>query len=151
MTTSPAPPSSHPPVDRVPLRLRLHPEPGSGAHLDGAWWPQSRDLALEVADLVDHFPAESGRIQRLLFSPPDWDAAGAAGTRRVRATRGTVKVGSFPRDDTHLVILTLAPGERLHVLVVPSDHEPELADDLLARVPEHLGRDAHLLLGCRTR
>ena len=65
--------------------------------------------------------------------------------------RGTVKVGSFPRDDTHLVILTLAPGEWLHVLVIPSDHEPQLADDLLARVPEHLGRDAHLLLGCRTR
>jgi hypothetical protein len=36
---------------------------------------RSRDLAVELADLVDHFPPQFGRIVRALFSPPvpeDW-------------------------------------------------------------------------------
>ena len=40
-------------------------------HLDGGWWPQSRDLAVELADLVDHFPQAHGRIQRAVYSPPE--------------------------------------------------------------------------------
>jgi hypothetical protein len=33
-----------------------------------ASWP------VEPADLVDHFPAQSGRVVRALVSPPDWDS-----------------------------------------------------------------------------
>jgi hypothetical protein len=65
-------------------------------------WPQSRRLALELADLVDHFPAHLGRIRRVLFSPPEWDPAPAASWSRV----GYVKVGSFSGDDTHVFHLT---------------------------------------------
>jgi hypothetical protein len=32
-----------------------------------------------------------------------------------------VKVGSFPSDDTHLMILTMGSGQRLKLLVIPSD------------------------------
>jgi Family of unknown function (DUF5994) len=118
--------SAHP--GRVPLRLRLVDGLESG-HLDGAWWPQSRDLQSEFADLVDHFPVLAGRIQRLLFSRPDWDAApeGGASARRVHAARGPVKVDSFPSDDTHLIVLKMGSGRRLRLLVVPSDTEPDRA------------------------
>jgi hypothetical protein len=88
--------------------------PGRG-HLDGGWWPHSRDLAVELADLVDHFPPRSGRIVRALVSPPDWDLA----PRRIPVTGGYVKVGSFPRDDTHLIHLTTSGRTVLRVLVVP--------------------------------
>lgn len=121
MTTSPvhpAPGAAH--DDREPLRLRLVDEPGRDA-LDGGWWPQSRDLAVELADLVDHFPAGYDRIMRALYSPPDWDGH----LRRVPIARGQLKVGSFPRDDTHLMLLTTNSGDRrvLRLLVVP----PELS------------------------
>ena len=105
---------------RVPLRLRMVEHPGH-YHLDGGWWPQSRDLAIELADLVDHFPAVLGRIVRVVYSPPDWDPA----PRRIPTTRGYVKVGSFPRDDTHLVLLKTSDRNVLRVLVVP----PELSAD----------------------
>lgn len=124
MTTSPNL-SSPPLAPREPLRLRL----GGGASPgspDGAWWPQSRDLPTEAADLVDHFPSAAGRIYRLLFSRPDWDASPNPGERirSIAAARGRVKVGSFPSDDTQLMILTLASGRRLKLLVIPSDTSP---------------------------
>lgn len=105
---------------RRPLRLRMGRTTGVD-RLDGAWWPQSRDLAVELADLVDHFPAEHGRVVRALFSPPDWDPA----PRRIPVATGYVKVGSFPRDDTHVIELKTSDRTVLHVLVVP----PGLTDD----------------------
>jgi hypothetical protein len=85
--------------------------------LDGGWWPQSRDLTLELGDLVDNFPAELGRIVRVIFSPPDWDDA----PRRVPTRRGYVKVGFDPHDDTHVMVLMTSERTELCVLVVPPD------------------------------
>lgn len=118
-------------TERVALRVRLGNGHRSGP-VDGAWWPQSRDLQSEAADLVDNFPTSVGRIGRLLFSRPDWDAvAGAASTRRIMAKRGAVKVGSFPRDDTHLMIMKMGSGERLKLLVIPSDTSPADATQIM--------------------
>ena len=100
--------------ERLPLRLLMSSQPGED-RLDGGWWPQSRDLVVELADLVDNFPAGSGRIMRALYSPPDWDTP----TRRIPVARGYVKVGSFPGDDTHLIQLRMADRSMLHVLVIP--------------------------------
>ena len=100
--------------DRQPLRLRMGSTMGAD-RLDGGWWPQSRDLAVELADLVDHFPPDRGRVVRALFSPPDWDPA----PRRVPVAGGHIKVGSFPRDDTHVIVLKTSDRTVLHLLVVP--------------------------------
>lgn len=108
--------------DSSDLRLQVWDEP-STEQVNGAWWPRSRDLQREGADLVDHFPVNHGRISRMLFSRPDWDdsSVGDRGVRSVRASTRVVKVGSFPRDDTHLMILTMSSGRRLNLLVIPSD------------------------------
>jgi hypothetical protein len=106
-------------MTRTDLRLRLDDNPPA-AGPDGTWWPRSRLLSVELADLVDHFPADVGRISRLLFSRPDWDDAldeDGRGVRKIMAERGPVKVGSFPDDDTHLVIAAMANGDRLHLVV----------------------------------
>lgn len=105
---------------RVPLRLRMT-EEHHRHRLDGAWWPQSRDLSVEVADLVDHFPQGRGRIARVLVSPPDWDP----GPRRIPVAAGYVKAGSFPRDDTHLIQLKTLGGAVLFMLVVPPRFDRE--------------------------
>lgn len=118
---------------RGPLRLRLADSPSPGG-LDGAWWPRSRDLQDEAADLVDHFPESAGHIYRLLFSRPDWDDsvnATGGGIRKIRAARGPVKVGSFPGDDSRLMILTMSSGPRLRLAVIPSSASSEDGDRLL--------------------
>jgi hypothetical protein len=96
--------------------------------LDGGWWPQSRDLAVELADLTDHFPPELGRIQRAVFSPPDWDPA----PRRIPVGRGGfLEVGSFPADDTHVVILRTSDRLTLRVLVVPPGLTADQGDEAM--------------------
>lgn len=125
--------SSEPGAAARPLRLRLTPEGRRGRpgpHLDGAWWPHGRDLAVELADLVDHYPTEAGRVARALVSRPDWDDA-AAPPHRVRVARGWLKVGSFPGDDTHDLLLTLLGGRLVRLLVVPPSLDPDQAEEAL--------------------
>ena len=128
MTASPSTPAPAP-ASRVPLRMQLSVHPASGP-ISGVWWPQSRDLQVEAADLVDHFPNQVGHIDRLLFSRPDWDnpVVDGRGVRRIQARRGPVKVGSFPSDDTHLMILLLASGRRVSLKVIASATDPLEAD-----------------------
>lgn len=131
-TTPTATAPTAPATPRVPLRLRLTHDSLQGA-ADGYWWPQSRDLQTESADLVDHFPAESGRISRMLFSRPDWDGTvtDGRGTRMIHAARGRVKVGSFPSDDTRLMVLAMAGGGTLRLVVIPPDTPSAEAEALL--------------------
>ena len=107
-------PPEAPAQDRRPLRLRMASHPGRG-QLDGGWWPQTRDLAIELPDLVSHFPTGFGQIVLVSYSPPDWEPV----PRRIRVGRGYIKAGSFPHDDTHLIHLTLADGQVLRLLVIP--------------------------------
>lgn len=150
MTTSPrtSPTTSTSTTDRVPLRIDLDPGPPSGP-LDGAWWPQSRDLQVEAADLVDHFPADAGRVERLLFSRPDWDAPGdEPSLHRITAARGPVKVGSFPGDDTHVMVVKMSSRRQLRLLVVPSTCEPDRAARLMRQAADPTNTSvAAMLLG----
>lgn len=72
-----------------------------------------------MRDLVENFPSGEARISRVLFSRPDWDSpAEGPWPRRLPVAHGVVKLGSFPEDDTHAVILVLSTRERLHLRVV---------------------------------
>src|SRR5690242_189832 len=90
-------------LSRGPLRLNLAEVPGSN-RLDGGWWPQTGDLEMELADLVDNFPSSSGRIVRARVSPPDWDEP----ARRVHVADGYLEVDSPPCDNTHMIHLMLS-------------------------------------------
>lgn len=116
---------SHPESGR-PLRLRLGVVPGQD-RLDGAWWPYSRDLESEMSELVQKFPATGARISRAVFSRPDWDTT----PRKVTTARRVVKVGSFPSDDTHVLIVQLSDGRRLTLLVVPPGFTPGQGEEAL--------------------
>lgn len=150
MTTSSAPPTGS--AARVPLRILVD-NGFQSRPLDGAWWPQSRDLQVECADLIDNFPGLVGRPSRLLFSRPDWNAiAGEPSARHIRASRGLVKVGSFPNDDTHLMVVVMGSGERLHLLVIPSSVDADVAQTLMAQAADERNtRSATALLEATRR
>jgi uncharacterized protein DUF5994 len=101
---------------RVPLRLRLS-DPDRPHPLDGGWWPQSRNLGVEMADLVNGFPADRARIVRALYSPPDWEDA----PKRVTTARGYIETAAFPREFSPVMILTTSDRQKLCLLVIPSD------------------------------
>lgn len=114
------------PEDCRRLRLRLGRAPGQD-RLDGAWWPYSRDLESEMSDLVQQFPPSHGRISRAVYSRPDWDTA----PRKLTVGPRVIKVGSFPRDDTHVLIVQLSDHRRLTLLVVPPDFTPGQGEEAL--------------------
>jgi len=131
MTTSTQLPfSATTPAQRLPLRLRLGPQVGQGS-LDGSWWPQSRDLPLELAELVDNFPVALGRVRRVVFSRPDWDTA----PHRVRVARGLMKVGSYPHGDTHQVWLTMQANTIIRLSVTPPEGSSRPPSPTLAATP----------------
>ncbi|KAB2807973.1 hypothetical protein F9L07_25220 [Pimelobacter simplex] len=136
MTSSQQAPSR---PDRVPLRIRID-GIASDSPLDGAWWPQSRDLQAECADLIDHLPEQHGRVARLLFSRPDWEAGQLPWPRAINAARGRVKIGSFPGDDTHLMTLVLGSRARLQLLVIPSDTKRGVALTLMSQAADGRNR-----------
>jgi hypothetical protein len=96
----------------------------------GAWWPRTRTLADQLDDLFSAWPPQAGRIVRVLYSPPDWDDR----PRSVAVTGRRVKTGSFPRDDTHQLQLTLRAGVRRIITVIPPETAARAAHDLLNAV-----------------
>ena len=103
-----------PSTQRVPLRLRL----SESAHpLEGGWWPQSSVLAVELAELVDQFPAGKGRIVRAVCCPADWTDA----PKRVVTARGYIETGTFPPEDKHVVVLSTSDRRKLCLVVIPPD------------------------------
>ena len=114
------------PTARSPLRLRLS-DPERPHPLDGGWWPQSAALATELGDLVDHFPADRGRIVRAVYCPADWEDSPA----RVTTKRGYIEAGTLPREDNHLVVLTTSDRRKLCLVVIPSDLTPSQGEAAL--------------------
>lgn len=123
---APEPPAAATGVGAHAVRLSLAAAFYAGP-LDGAWWPGSRDLQREARVLVDGFPSDRGRVHRLVVSAPDWDRTGT----RVQTLRGPIRLGVFPRDDLHVVVLTLHDGTRLRLLVVAPATAPGVARSLM--------------------
>lgn len=118
--------------DAAQPRLRLA-DAFDRAALDGAWWPRSRDLAVELPVLLDHLPDRVGRVVHAVVSPPDWDEV----PRRVSRRGGQTKVGSYPRDDTHLLMLSTSTRV-LRLMVVPPGTGDDHARTLMV-VASHAG------------
>jgi Family of unknown function (DUF5994) len=127
--------SSDPTTARARLRLHLIPTLGAGAD-DGVWWPQSRDFAVEAADLVDHFPRHFGQVNRVVFSRPDWDSV----PHRLAVSRGLIKVGSYPTDDGHRLMLAMSDRRLIRLRVKAVDAGPE--DSEQSQPTGHAGQPA---------
>lgn len=118
-----AAPQLHSPAPRLATRST---DGRSGP--SGAWWPESRSLSDELSALFAQWPAEQGRITRVLYSPPDWDDHPHSVTLPDRR----VKTGAFPRDDTHQLVLSMLDGSRRVLTVIPPQTEPSAARAQLA-------------------
>lgn len=97
------------------------------AELDGAWWPRSRDLALELPSLADVLDPLWGRITRIAVNPRYWPVI----PPRIFVNGHTVRVGWFTSElDPHKILLLSGTSGRWDLLVVP----PETAAPSAARL-----------------
>jgi uncharacterized protein DUF5994 len=103
-----------------PLRLMLKPEIGpmvaSTGHVDGAWWPRSRDLDLELPVLAKALAAWLGRVERVSYNLTIW-----AGTvRRIRVDGASMRLAGYRLQDPDTVDV-LGHTHRITLLVVPPE------------------------------
>nr|WP_042383192.1 DUF5994 family protein [Streptacidiphilus melanogenes] len=97
-----------------------------GVH-DGAWWPRSRDLAVELPALITAVTPHVGPIERVGLDAAAWD--GVPG--RMTIDDRVVHIDWFPvGDDT--VILTRGAHDHFLLLVVPPDAGAEAAHAAMA-------------------
>ena len=103
----------------IDVRVSLRGDAGAGnSGFDGAWWPRSRELAVEVPELIAELDRRGVRVERLTYALEAWIPA----PRKLVVQGRTVRTGGFRSMDPQVVCLTWAGGNRrADLLVVPPE------------------------------
>ncbi|MBW0106573.1 DUF5994 family protein [Pseudonocardia sp. KRD291] len=126
--TSLAEASPPPPDTAAPDGRRFTIKPGAPAvtgHVDGAWWPHSRDLVAELPSLVAE--PDAGRVDRVSYSEADWDTT----PRRTVVDGSVVKLGRYRTLPPHTMNV-LDGGRWRTILVIPPETPARDAERALA-------------------
>src|SRR5215211_4019109 len=102
----------------IDVRVSLRDGAGDGnSAFDGAWFPRSRDLAVEVPELIAELDRRGVRVERFTYPLDVWEPA----PRKLAVAGRTVRTGGFRSMDWHIVCLTWAGARRADLLVVPPE------------------------------
>jgi Family of unknown function (DUF5994) len=90
-----------------------------GPHLAAAWWPRTRDAAVELPPLIDAASAQmGGPVTRVSLNIDAWDLPHLT---RLTLPSGVVRLGWFRQIDPHLVTVGRGTYDRISVAVMPPD------------------------------
>ncbi len=107
--------------------LRLTTTHDREAVLDGAWWPRSRDPAIELPGLIAALAERLGPVTRVGLDRDAWDEL----PTRITVDGRIVHIDSFVvGDDTALV--TRGDRDHFSLLVIPPDTPPPAARAAMA-------------------
>ena len=103
----------------IDVRVSLRPDVGDGrSPFDGAWFPRSRDLAVEVPELIAELERRDVRVERFTYPLESWQPV----PRKIVVSGRVVRTGGFRSMDPQVVCLTWAGGtKRADLLVVPPE------------------------------
>jgi hypothetical protein len=108
-------------------RLRLKPKAPVTGRVDGAWWPHSDDLTSELPDLLAVLSVRLGSVERVMYDLSAWKKAPA---RFVTGGR-SVRLDGFSRQRANTLEVLGVGRERLLLMVVPPDTDPEIAHEAM--------------------
>jgi Family of unknown function (DUF5994) len=126
-------------------RLRLKPKAPPVGYVDGAWWPHSDDLPIELPDLLAVLSVRLGPIGRVLYNLTEWSKAPA----KLPVNGRVVRLAGYYRQPVNTVeVLGLNRG-KIVLLVVPARTDPDLAHETMmaAAAPSDASTTDHLLNG----
>lgn len=108
------------PADRLVIQ-----DPASlDSPVDGAWWPESSNLAEEVPKLLRRLWADGAKYSRVAYRLGAWGPA----PRKVVVAGTLVHLGGFAHHDPHVLSLVATSGHRrLDLLVIEPDTSPAVA------------------------
>ncbi|WP_326599198.1 DUF5994 family protein [Streptomyces sp. NBC_01803] len=128
MTVISDPTTAQHPDTRI-IRLSLAPGGSGPGPLDGAWWPYSRDLMLELPLLTAEFDSRWGRVTRAAVNPAHWPII----PRKILVPGRVVHVGWFSAEqDPHALLLLSGRVKRWDLLVIPPGTPAATAARLMA-------------------
>ncbi|BCZ22569.1 DUF5994 domain-containing protein [Mycobacterium senriense] len=107
---------------RMP-RFRLKPKAHGSGHVDGAWWPRSDDLMMELPDLIEVLSGRLGAVGQVMYHPGEW---ATTPTELVTSERAVHLDGSRGQHPNTVEVLD-AKGNKLVFLVVPAHIDPDQA------------------------
>ncbi|MFD7660761.1 DUF5994 family protein [Actinosynnema sp. NPDC059797] len=115
-------------LSRAALRLRLKPVAPHRGHVDGAWWPSSRELPVELPGLLDAVADRIGAVNRVVYASTFWGSS----PNRLELGGRVVALEGFAALDTDTVHLTGDDQRRIDLLVVPPEAFGAAADRAMA-------------------
>lgn len=126
------------------LRLRLKPKAPITGFVDGAWWPRTRDLPAELAELLGVLAVRLGPVERVAYHLGEWDPP----SRTIIIGGSPVRLAGYRAQHPGTVDV-LAARHRLTLLVVPPETAPPVAHRALraAAQPGNAEPIADLLAG----
>ena len=103
----------------IDVRVSLRDGAGDGnSTFDGAWFPRTRDLAVEVPELIAELDRRGVRVERFTYALEAWSPA----PRKLLVADRLVRTGGFRSMDPAVVCLTWSGGtRRADLLVVPPE------------------------------
>ncbi|MFD3927093.1 DUF5994 family protein [Streptomyces sp. NPDC058614] len=121
-----------PPPSQPLARLSLPPHSTMPRRVDGAWWPRSRDLLVELPLLIGELPREWGQITGVSVNSEMWHASPG----RMLVANHVVRLHrtSGPHGRHVLRLLSGQSRGRRDLLVVPPELVAADAEPLMAAV-----------------
>jgi Family of unknown function (DUF5994) len=103
----------------IDVRVSLRADAGSGdSPFDGAWFPRSRDLGVELPELIAELERRGVRVERFTYSLESWQPV----PRKMEVSGRILRTGGFRSMDAQVVCLTWGGGtRRADLLVVPPE------------------------------
>ncbi|MEU9809183.1 DUF5994 family protein [Mycobacterium sp. NPDC050853] len=125
------------------VRLRLKPKAPSTGHVDGAWWPYSKDLTVELPQLLRVLSVRLGSIDRVGYRVSEW----MSGSRRMVFPDNLARLNWSLHQPCNTISIQGEHGAFLSLLVVPPETEPLIAHNTMmnAAAPGNRATVARLL------
>lgn len=104
-------------------RLRLKPMAPHSGYVDGAWWPHTDELTVELPDLLAVLSVRLGRIDRVLYHLGAW----AKAPRKCITGGRTVRLDGYRLQPLNTIEVLGLDGDRdrLTLLVIPPRTDPD--------------------------
>lgn len=132
-TTRKSPDNSTSPLHTPRLRLKRKASPSG--YVDGAWWPHTEDLVVELPDLLAVLSVRLGRISRVLYNLNEWDSA----PKKLVIDGRPVRLDGYRIQPIDTVEVLGLDGDRLTLMVVPTRTGPTDAHDAMMTAAQSKG------------
>jgi hypothetical protein len=124
--------------------LRLKPKAPESGFVDGAWWPHTDDLAIELPDLLAVLSVRLGPVDRFLYNMSEWPKP----SRKLATGGRSVRLDGYRLQPVHTVEVLGLNREKIVLLVVSPHADPEQAHAIMmtAAGPSDTSNVASLLM-----